>query len=34
MDARLNLFDNPTAAKILKHITRAGKAVSCSASAS
>jgi AhpD family alkylhydroperoxidase len=28
MDARLNLFDNPVAAKFLRHIVSAGKAVS------
>jgi AhpD family alkylhydroperoxidase len=27
MDARLNLFDNPTAGKILKHITSAGRVI-------
>jgi AhpD family alkylhydroperoxidase len=27
MDARLNLFGNPVAAKVLRHITSAGKAV-------
>lgn len=28
MDARLNLFDNPVSAKVLKHIISAGKVVS------
>src|SRR3954465_11529798 len=28
MDARLNLFDSPVAAKLLKHVIAAGKAVS------
>jgi AhpD family alkylhydroperoxidase len=27
MDARLNLFDNPTAGKMLKYITSAGKVI-------
>ena len=27
MDARLNLFDNPTAGKILKYVTSAGRAI-------
>ncbi len=31
MDARLNLFENRTAAKMLKHVTAAGKAITDSA---
>ncbi|MER5827474.1 carboxymuconolactone decarboxylase family protein, partial [Streptomyces mirabilis] len=31
MDARLNLFGNPVAGKVLRHINSAGKAVSDSA---
>ena len=27
MDARLNLFGNPTAGKVLKHVTAAGKVI-------
>ncbi len=31
MDARLNLFENPTAVKILKYVTSAGKVITDSA---
>ncbi len=30
MDARLNIFANPTAAKMLKHVTAAGKVITAS----
>ena len=30
MDARLNIFDNATAGKMLKHVTAAGKVITAS----